>query len=234
MKEKKTGQDQVIKKLLIGFLLLPYLSIANGDCDTCAQEQYLKAHGVTIPKEVGDIRMVAIQKGLESYSNDPRTISAISTIEKNASKCLRAQTLRGVNVCRGAGYKKSERKSIGLCGKYVKHGLWEKNPKHVTGGYPNGEYAVDSAEWLKPAGFIDITKVEGFRNMTPSTAPKGAVLVYRNTQKKTGRPGHIEIKLDNGKFGSDHINTRAISDYHPHRELIGIYVKLPAELERSL
>lgn len=215
------------------FLMCALSSFANEkDCVTCDGSDYFKAHGIVEPEGISDIKKLAYAKAFSEYSKNPKTLNAISIIEKNATRCLRQQSIKGVQVCRSVGAKKEARRSIALCTKYVKHALWEKDPRFITGKYPNGTFAVDSGEFLKGAGFSNLLDLDSFKNMTPKNAPKGAVLVYRNTAKKNGRPGHVEIKLDDKRYGSDHINTRAISEYHPQRELIGIYVQIPQELSR--
>lgn len=222
-----------MKFISLLFLFQFSLSIyaVEPDCITCDGQDYFQTHGVSAPEGLSEIQKLAYAKAFQEYSTNPKTLNAISIIEKNVSKCLRIQTVRGVRVCTRVGQAKEANRSIGLCTKYVKHALWEKEPRFME-SYPGTVYAVDSGDFLKEAGFSNLLDLDSFKNMTPSSAPKGAVLVYRNTSRRDGRAGHVEIKLDDNKFGSDHLNTRAISDYHPHRELIGIYIQIPQELSR--
>lgn len=117
---------------------------------------------------------------------------------------------------------KAKGRSVGRCLMYAKLAL-------VSGGffrqYPSEMHAKDFGPHLTRAGFTNLMQTEGFENITPETAPKGAVIVYSG-----GTSGHIEMKMEDGGFGSDHWNDVPINDYLARRP-IGIYVKIPDTID---
>lgn len=129
-----------------------------------------------------------------------------------------------------AHYNKSRRKigskgksrSVGRCLMYAKLAL-------VSGEffsqYPSQMHAKDFGPHLTRAGFTNLMNTPGYEEITPETAPAGAVIVY-----KGGTSGHIEMKMPDGGYGSDHWNDVPISDYL-NRTPIGIYVKIPNPIE---
>lgn len=112
---------------------------------------------------------------------------------------------------------KAPGRSLGRCLMYAKLGL-------VSGGffsqYPSELHAKNFGPHLDRAGFTNLMNVPGFEDITPETAPPGAVIIYRG-----GTSGHIEVKMEDGQYGSDFIKDEPISEYMA-RYPIGIYVKL--------
>ena len=106
---------------------------------------------------------------------------------------------------------------------YVKFGMLEAG---YFRNYPGGQFASDFAPALSAQGFVNIMNSNGFEITDPEKAPVGSVIVYENTPGSK-RPGHIEVKLDNGEYGSDYIDDQARSETSSQRKIIGIYVKLP-------
>ncbi len=113
---------------------------------------------------------------------------------------------------------KSQGRSVGRCLMYTKLALVSAG---FFGQYPSQLHAKDFGPHLDRAGFTNLMDVPGFENITPETAPPGAVIIYRG-----GTSGHIEVKMDDGKYGSDFVKSEPISDYMA-RVPIGIYVKIP-------
>lgn len=112
--------------------------------------------------------------------------------------------------------------SIGRCLMYVKFGL-------VSGGfmrYPGTRHAKDFGPVLRNSGFTNLMDTPGFEEITPENAPAGAVIVYRG-----GESGHIEVKMDDGKYGSDFVSSSPISARTSRRVPIGIYVKIPRNID---
>jgi len=112
--------------------------------------------------------------------------------------------------------------SIGRCLMYVKFGL-------VSGGYmpyPGTRHAQDFGPVLRNNGFTNLMNTPGFEDITPENAPPGAVIIYRG-----GESGHIEVKMDDGKYGSDFVSSSPISARTSRRVPIGIYVKIPRNIE---
>ncbi len=112
--------------------------------------------------------------------------------------------------------------SIGRCLMYVKFGL-------VSGGfmsYPGTAHAQQFGPVLRQSGFTNLMDTPGFEDITPETAPPGAVIVYRG-----GDSGHIEVKMEDGRYGSDFVSNSPISARTSRRVPIGIYVKIPSNIE---
>lgn len=112
--------------------------------------------------------------------------------------------------------------SIGRCLMYVKFGL-------VSGGfmrYPGTRHARDFGPVLRNSGFTNLMDTPGFEDMTPENAPPGAVIVYRG-----GDSGHIEVKMADGRYGSDFVSNSPISARTSRRVPIGIYVKIPTTID---
>lgn len=112
--------------------------------------------------------------------------------------------------------------SIRKCLMYVKFGL-------VSGGfmsYPGTRHAQDFGPQLRNAGFTNLMDMPGFENITPENAPPGAVIIYRG-----GDSGHIEVKMEDGRYGSDFVSNSPISARTSRRVPIGIYVKIPTNID---
>ena len=177
-------------------------------------------------------------RAINDYSKSKGVDDAIKTINKKCSMCLG-------DSCNIIGNPKRKRcnKSVKRCLRYIKHALVETYGGSMVKAenYPHSaKYAVDSPRFLKKVGFINLMDLPEFSNLTPGTAPIGAVLVYKNAFTPNGRSGHIEIKMDENQYGSDHIKSKPINERIPSRKPIGIYVKIgdikgiqeiPTELE---
>lgn len=123
----------------------------------------------------------------------------------------------------------------GSCWRHLKHGLMRAGYadgflKHNEMNYP---YTASASAknagkdfFEKPyVGFTNLLDTEEYKNVTSSTAPKGAILVYEG-----GEHGHIEVKAGQGEYISDFSNERPYNVGNPYRErtrkLIGVYVKV--------
>ncbi len=118
---------------------------------------------------------------------------------------------------------KDSSESLGRCLMYVKFAMLEAG---YFGNYPGGMYASDFSPALESRGFQNLMSHDEYNITDPEDAPVGSIIVYENTPGST-RPGHIEVKLDNGEYGSDYIDDEARSETSSNRKIIGIYVKLP-------
>ena len=155
---------------------------------------------------------------IQNYSKDPQTKTLIEKIKNNSTRCL-------LDSCSGS--KKSS-KSVGYCFRYVKAGL--TSAKFHSGWIP-GRHARSAGKPLKNMGFSNLMESDEYRNITPETAPVGSVLVYENTR---GGSGHIEVKLEKDKYGSDYVADYPISERLSTRKLIGVYVKFPKTIDGLL
>lgn len=116
------------------------------------------------------------------------------------------------------------RRSGGFCYRGVKHSI--QNGRLVN-KYIDSAFARNGVRDLKKEGFINMLEHSKYRNLikSPKDAPKGAILVYRNTRNRI-HPGHIEIRTDwgsEGGFVSDFY--RSANNTIRNRELIGVMIK---------
>ena len=120
---------------------------------------------------------------------------------------------------------KRKQASVGRCLMYAKLAL-------ISGGffsqYPSEFHAKDFGSHLTGAGFTNLMDTPGYKDITPETSPVGAVIVYEG-----GPSGHIEMKMPDGGYGSDHWNDVPIKDYL-NRTPIGIYVKIDENVLNGL
>lgn len=156
------------------------------------------------------------------YTNSAATREMIRTLDRNLTRCIG-------DSCRGS---KSRTRSVAYCARYVKYGMLQP---FLGGRYPGAMryvYAANSHRWLEPAGFQNLMEIPGMENMTPETAPVGAVIVYeRSSGRRT--PGHIEVKTGAREYMSDFV-TSTPTRLGGQRRVIGIYIKLPSDIEDRL
>lgn len=158
------------------------------------------------------------EKGeFDDFSNSKEVADMIKVLKDNADKCLLAKNKR---ICqRKRPYtRKDESKPTGYCLSYVKRGV-------VGGGftknYPPGVAARESGTQWKKMGFSNLLDDPKYKDMTPYTAPKGAILVYSG-----GKWGHVEVKASENEFISDYVGEKPIYDeLNLPRRIIGIYVR---------
>lgn len=125
------------------------------------------------------------------------------------------------------GMRNKHRSTQRLCYRYVKRALQASD---LVNEYPEGVKATQAIGDLKKEGFKNLMDSPKFKNLTPETAPKGAVLVYcrsiNNGRCDSVHPGHAEIKTDWGSKGgyvSDFFRSTDQPLYG--RKLIGVMVK---------
>jgi hypothetical protein len=114
-----------------------------------------------------------------------------------------------------------------LCYRYVKRALQASD---LVKEYPEGVKATQAIGDLKQEGFRNLMDNPTFKNLTPETAPKGALLVYCKSTNRgpcdNSHPGHAEIKTDWGSKGG-YVSDFFRSTNQPlyGRKLIGVMVK---------
>ncbi len=122
------------------------------------------------------------------------------------------------------GMRNKKPRSIRLCYRYVKRALLGGD---LVDDYLPGSKARYGIADLKRRGFTNMMADPRYKDLIkkPEDAPKGAILVYRNT-RDAKHAGHIEIKTDWGKNGG------YVSDFYRsnnqslhNRELIGVMIK---------
>lgn len=125
---------------------------------------------------------------------------------------------------RNVGVKRREQ-SVGRCLMYTKLAMVDAG---YFSQYPSELHAKDFGPHLTRAGFTNLMNTPGLESVNVHNAPPGAVIVY-----KGGDSGHIEVRMQDGGYGSDHWNDVPISDYLD-RTPIGIYVKLDENVLNGL
>ncbi len=145
-----------------------------------------------------------------AWANDP----VISGYSKNS------RVLNMIKEAKNRSYKRS----TGKCYRYVKTAALRAD---IVDYRPPGAKAIDGIQDLKTQGWTNLMDSPKYKNLIkdPDDAPKGAILVYRNT-RNSRHPGHIEIKTDNGDKGG------YVSDFYRdtdtslvNRELVGVMIK---------
>ncbi len=151
-------------------------------------------------------------KALADSSNSKKSRKKAKQTSKNAERALaqkisklfkKYQSSRKVERLVKESLKriKASDASKKLCYRYVKKALYDSGmvPKQkLTGGK-----AILGVRELKRYGFTNLLECPRWKTKikNPMDAPKGAVLVYKSTEKKNA-PGHIEIKTSRpGKWG---------------------------------
>lgn len=122
------------------------------------------------------------------------------------------------------GIRNKEPRTKKLCYRYVKRALLGSG---MVEDYLPGSKARHAVGDLKRRGYINMMEDPRYKDLikNPQDAPKGAVLVYKNTKNKY-HAGHAEIKTDWGSKGgyvSDFYRTTKQPLYD--RELIGVMIK---------
>ncbi len=150
----------------------------------------------------------------DNYSNSPQVRRMIQELKRN-TRMLCGQSLAS---CSPRESNKMNA-SLAKCWRYVKLGLMAGD---LSDNYISSEFAVHAGPHLERRGFVNLLDDPKYANMTPHTAPPGAVIVYRKAGSYT--PGHIEVKSDTGTFISDFESNSPITDYNPRRHMVGIYI----------
>ncbi|WP_291515530.1 hypothetical protein [Bdellovibrio sp. ArHS] len=185
----------------------------EGDfCATCATQQ--KTPAERNRADLSNVSQEAVQRSPavpdSKWSNYPTVAKYSSSKEVEASIKY--------------GMRNKERRSKKLCYRYVKRALLGGD---LVNDYLPGSKARYAVGDLKRRGFTNMLEDPRFKNLikSPADAPKGAVLVYRNTRDRN-HAGHAEIKTDWGKNGG-YVSDFYRSNNQPlyNRELIGVMIK---------
>jgi len=182
------------------------------------------------------------EDALKAYTESSKTQTMIKTLKENTTKCLEKSCFQKDGKTKKRTvyydkktkkYKKSAKKSMAYCFRYVKYGMVGKdNYSDVKDDVP-GKYAVHAGRSLERRGFTNVLDNPAFQGMTPQTAPIGAIIVYKRKGASQGRPGHIEVRTAEKEYTSDFINSRPTT-VGGTRIPIGIYMKLPDDLDKKL
>lgn len=151
------------------------------------------------------------------FSNSLEVQKMIEQMRLNADKCL---TAKNTYICEREPPENRKRNSkpTGYCLRYVKMGVVAGT---FTETYPAGVSAQLSGETWEELGFRNLLADPKYRDMTPYSAPRGAILVYEG-----GKYGHVEVKASESEFISDYIGEKPIYDeLGLERKIIGIYVR---------
>lgn len=152
-----------------------------------------------------------------SYSNSLEVQKMIEHLRSNTNKCL---IPKNTYICEQGPpeNRKNDNKPTGYCLSYVKRGVLAGT---FTDTYPLGISAKLSGETWREMGFRNLLDSHKYKDMTPYTAPKGAILVYEG-----GKYGHVEVKASDNEFISDYVGEKPIYDeLNLPRKIIGIYVR---------
>lgn len=184
------------------------LSNGTNDSDVIADQTR------DIAAVVNSISENVLDESLLAYQN--------SDAAKTLVQSIRTGSVKRRNSRRQIIGNKTSGESLGRCLMYVKFGMLDAG---YFRNYPGGQFASDFAPALEAQGFSNLMNSNGYEITDPDKAPVGSIIVYENTPGSK-RPGHIEVKLDNGDYGSDYIDNQARSETSSQRKIIGIYVKL--------
>ncbi len=193
----------------------------NDQCDECLSNGNNSTDDVIAPQTrdiaavISEISNNVLDESLTQYQESDQVQTMVRSIREGSLK--RRDRRRQI-----IGRKTSE-ESLGRCLMYVKFAMLEAG---YFGAYPGGMYASDFSPALESRGFQNLMTHDAYNMTDPEDAPIGSIIVYENTPGST-RPGHIEVKLDNGEYGSDYIDDQARSETSSNRKIIGIYAKLP-------
>ncbi|KYG64500.1 hypothetical protein AZI85_03540 [Bdellovibrio bacteriovorus] len=185
----------------------------EGDfCATCSSQQKTPAE-----KNREDLNKVGKAKVTTKPEVPDPKWSNYPTVSKYS-------TSKEVEASIKYGMRNKERRSKKLCYRYVKRALLGGD---LVGDYLPGSKARYAVGDLKRRGFTNMLEDSRFKNLikSPADAPKGAILVYRNTRDRN-HAGHAEIKTDWGKNGG-YVSDFYRSTKQPlyNRELIGVMIK---------
>ncbi len=113
------------------------------------------------------------------------------------------------------------------CYHYVKRWMYRGELVDPEGKIVNSPNAKNAVRDLKEQGYINMMEDPRYKGLikNPDDAPKGAVLVYRNT-RNAHHPGHVEIKTDWGDNGG-YVAEVYRKNNQPliNRELIGVMIE---------
>lgn len=158
----------------------------------------------------------AVEGDFAAYSNSPQVKAMIERLRQNTRMVCSGQSQSN---CRPSN--RNPEKPTRWCWRHVKLGLLAGD---LVDDYIPSQYAVEAAQHLRKRGFVNLAQSPKHKNMTPETAPPGAIIVYRNTSDPRGEAGHVEVKTHDGKFVSDFEKDQPISAYNPRREVVGIFI----------
>ncbi len=173
-------------------------------------------------KQARKTRLAVYNKALSAYSRHKKTSVMINNLRKNATKCIWDSCAGRRGIKRNG--PKSAKRSVAYCARYVKSAMLGSDC--YVRDYPKNRYAIDSGNFLKKSGFVDITKIPELASITAENAPVGSIIVYEKVGRRRGRPGHIEVKTDDGEYISDFVNSEP-TRLGGSRKPIAIYVKFP-------
>lgn len=225
---------------------------ADGTCNqSAAQQQMQQQHVVQTSQN--------IVSALENQNSVPVQSDMEQKIKRYSESSEVAKTVKWAFQA-----NKNRLKGVGACYRRVKEALATKcdfssktkiqctnvlKPEGGKSGPGNNliekrfddNKAADAVKTLPQHGFINLLDEVGYKNLTPETAPKGAVLVYQSLiacnksrlkDFKNGC-GHVEIKLGDGsdtqgkKYVSDYVNDAPITSGgtgHLYK-LVGVMIK---------
>lgn len=184
------------------------------------------------------------QEAISAYQQDSRLISTIQRIRDNSDKCI-------MDSCDGTRHSRSKPQgtSLAWCARYVKFAMYPPRGTDADSygsfeEYPWGSDGVESGDWLKKDGFVNLMDIPEMSHLTPETAPIGSIIVYEKTAANRrnrynvdgvnrGGPGQVEIKASENEYISDFINDEPTT-VGGDRRAIGIYVQIPPEFESQI
>jgi len=154
------------------------------------------------------------EEGIDWNGDIPETAEGMDAVAAWAKRLASKRcTGQSVSTCTTS---KAASKSTGYCWRHVKLAL-------ERGG------AVD--DYIPSVNAFDahnhgLLEKRGFCNVgtSVSNAPINSILVYERTDRRSGNPGHIEIKTGQNEFVSDFITDQPISAYNSARKLVGAYI----------
>lgn len=188
---------------------------ADGSCyQSASQVQMNSQHAVQTARDIVAAVEEQVSTPTEKMTDENLIQNQIQRYSESASvQKMVSWSMKNITRLSGAGqcYKKTKR-SLAAGG--------------LIDSHYDDKYARDAADSLAERGFVNLNTSPYNLKLTPETAPKGAVLVYRSRikcdkTKNTGRTmdsgcGHIEIKLGDGsdtkgfKYSSDYKNKESI------------------------
>lgn len=156
-----------------------------------------------------------MQQAIQQYSSSNDVSRMWARLNQNLTVHYNSRRRRIGSKSRGA--------SVGRCLMYVKMSMLSGN---FFNNYPSQLHARDFGSNLSRAGFTNLMETPGFEEIDPENAPAGSIIVYRG-----GDSGHIEVKTEDGRYMSDFVSSTPISSRTNRRVPIGIYVKIPDNIE---
>lgn len=191
-------------------------SVSKTEADICINCDTVTSSARPPQKNIEDIK--AVQEKIQNLPEIPDKKWAQFPGVVNYS------TSKEVDKSIRYGMRNKSPRSKRLCYRYVKRSLLGGD---LVDDYLPGAHAKNAVGDLKRRGFTNMMDDPRYKDLikNPADAPKGAVLVYRNT-RDSRHPGHVEIKTDWGRAGG------YVSDFYrptshtiPNRQLIGVMIK---------